>query len=98
MFERIAADEALWRQTIDALLDADVRNPPYNISSGCSEGYACAQNIASMLSWFVQTNVSTGGLGRHRSFADDYFSYLASKVDSETGLWCTPVTPVPLTG
>jgi len=90
MFEQIAADEALWKQTIDALLNADVSKPPYNISSGCGEGYACAQNIASMLSWFIQTNSSTGGLVRHRPFADGYFPYLSSKADAKTGLWCTP--------
>lgn len=95
MFERVAGDETLWKQTIDALLNADVSKPPYNISSGCDEGYACAQNIASMLSWFIQTNSSTGGLARHRSFADGYFPYLSSKADlTKTGLWYDTIPPV----
>lgn len=95
MFERVAGDETLWKQTIDALLNADVSKPPYNISSGCDEGYACAQNIASMLSWFIQTNSSTGGLARHRSFADGYFPYLSSKADlTKTGLWYDTIQPV----
>jgi hypothetical protein len=67
------------------LLHADDVLPPYNISSGCNEGYACAQNIASLASWWIQTNESTGGLVRHSKFLSWYYSYLRAQTDPATG-------------
>jgi hypothetical protein len=89
LFERIAATPSLWEPTVHALLHADDVLPPLNISSGCSDGYPCAQNIASLASWWIQTNTSTGGLNRHASFLSWYFKYLRSQTDPVTGLWCT---------
>ena len=62
---------------------------------GCSSGYGCAQNIASLLSWQIQTNSSTvpglgGGLLRNKPFVDWYVKHLNAKADAESGLWCTP--------
>jgi hypothetical protein len=51
---QIASTPSLWESTVGGLLNEDVSPAPYNITSGCNEGYACAQNIASLLSWFVQ--------------------------------------------
>ena len=90
MFERIAATPSLWAPTVHALLHADDAAPPANISAGCHEGYACAQNIASLASWWIQTNASTGGLVRHAPFLSWYFQYLRNEADPATGLWCTP--------
>ena len=59
MFERIASTPSLWEPTVHGLLHADDAQPPDNITSGCHEGYACAQNIASLASWWIQTNAST---------------------------------------
>ena len=73
-----------------ALLHADDAPPAVNISSGCDEGYACAQNIASLASWWIQTNASTAGLDRHAPFLAWYFKYLRAQADPATGLWCTP--------
>ena len=49
------------------------------VSCGCHDGYACAQNIASLLSWLIQTNGSAvaglgGGLTRHRAFVEWFVS------------------------
>jgi hypothetical protein len=88
MFERIAATPSLWEPTVHGLLHADDTLPPVNISSGCHEGYSCAQNIASLASWWIQTNASTNGLVRHEKFLTWYFKYLRAQTDPETGLWC----------
>ena len=40
---------------------------------GCDERCACAQNIASLPSWWFQTNASTAGLDRHAPFLAWYF-------------------------
>jgi hypothetical protein len=90
MFEKIASTPSLWEPTVHALLHADDVLPPMNVSSGCSEGYACAQNIASLASWWIQTNASTGGLVRHSAFLSWYYEYLRAQTDPETGLWCIP--------
>jgi len=90
MFERIASTPSLWEPTVHGLLHADDAQPPDNITSGCHEGYACAQNIASLASWWIQTNASTAGLVRHREFLSWYFRYLRAQTDPATGLWCIP--------
>jgi hypothetical protein len=90
LFEQIAATPSLWEPTVHGLLHADDTLPPMNISSGCNEGYACAQNIASLASWWIQTNQSTGGLERHAKFLSWYYSYLRQQTDPATGLWCIP--------
>ena len=87
MFERIASTPSLWEPTVHGLLHADDAQPPDNITSGCHEGYACAQNIASLASWWIQTNASTAGLVRHREFLSWYFRYLRAQTDPATGLW-----------
>eukprot|EP00041_Stephanoeca_diplocostata_P005893 m.70808 g.70808 ORF g.70808 m.70808 type:complete len:401 (-) comp16059_c0_seq8:1282-2484(-) len=89
LFEAIVSDTAVWQATIDALLNVDSKKPPMNISSGCSTGYPCAQNIASLMSWFMMTNASTNGLGRHVNFVNDYYTFLAGKADASSGLWCS---------
>ena len=88
LFERIAATQSLWQPTVHGLLHADDALPPMNITSGCHEGYACAQNIASLASWWIQTNVSQHGIIRHAPFLSWYFKYLREQSDPETGLWC----------
>ena len=90
LFEKIAATPSLWEPTVHSLLHVDDTLPPLNITSGCSEGYSCAQNIASLASWWIQTNQSTGGLERHSKFLSWYYNYLRSQTDPSTGLWCTP--------
>ena len=90
MFEKIASTPSLWEPTVHGLLHADDAQPPDNITSGCHEGYACAQNIASLASWWIQTNASTAGLVRHREFLSWYFRYLRAQTDPATGLWCIP--------
>lgn len=89
MFEEIASSPSLWAATVDALLNIDAHAAPDNITSGCKDGYQCAQNIASLLSWFIQTNSSTGGLSRYPEFISWYLGHLAQKADPSTGLWCT---------
>jgi hypothetical protein len=67
LFDRIAATPALWEPTVAALLDADAQLPPANISAGCSDGYSCGQNVASLLAWQIITNGSAaigGGMDR----------------------------------
>lgn len=76
--------------TVHALLHADDALPPMNISSGCSEGYSCAQNIASLASWWIQTNSSQNGIVRHAPFLTWYYQYLRAQTDPVTGLWCIP--------
>lgn len=89
MFERIAATSSLWEPTISAFLNVDSTPIPVNISSGCDTGYGCGQNIGSLVSWFIQTNTSTGGLDTYAPFIKWYFNYLTEQADSNTGLWCT---------
>lgn len=86
LFEKIAGTPAMWQPWVDALLNANIKPPPANISSGCNDGYPCAQNIASPMAWLMMTNRN----GSFASFQDWYFRYLKSKVDPSTGLWCTP--------
>jgi hypothetical protein len=89
LFEQIASTASLWEPTVKGLLDVDVTKAPYNITSGCDTGGACAKNIASLLSWFIQTNSSTGGLHKHAGFVRWYLQYLTKQAESATGLWCT---------
>ena len=89
MFENIAVTPSLWEPTVLQLLNVDATAPPSNISAGCSSGYPCAQNIASLASWWTQTNNSTAGLTRHAPFLTWYYKYLRSATDPATGLWCT---------
>jgi len=89
MFEHIAATPSLWESTLHALLNVDSESPPFNISSGCNSGYSCAQNVASLLSWFIQTNSSTGTIDSYAPFVRWYFSYLTEQADPNTGFWCT---------
>lgn len=92
MFDRIAATPSLWAQTVDALLDEDVTPAPSNITSGCSEGYSCAQNIASLVAWQILTNGSHahgGGMVKYAKFVSWYLQHLTAQADSRSGLWCT---------
>lgn len=90
LFERIASTPSLWQPTVHGLLHRDDADPGMNITSGCGEGYACAQNIASLASWWIQTNTSQRGLVRHAPFLSWYFAYLRNQTDPKTGLWCIP--------
>ena len=90
LFEKIASTPSLWEPTVHGLLHVDDTLPPLNITSGCHSGYDCAQNIASLASWWIQTNQSMGGLVRHAKFLSWYYSYLRSQTDPTTGLWCIP--------
>lgn len=90
LFDGIAATPSLWQPTIQGLLDVDARPPSPNISAGCSSGYQCAQNIASLASWYIQTNSTFAGLSSYASFMRWYFKYLRMAADPITGLWCTP--------
>jgi len=94
LFDHIAETPGLWQPTVDALLNVDASGapPPFNITAGCSSGYSCAQNIASLLSWQVMTNDSKahgGGMARHAAFASWYLQYLAAHADPVSGLWCS---------
>eukprot|EP00039_Didymoeca_costata_P033249 m.41520 g.41520 ORF g.41520 m.41520 type:complete len:393 (+) comp9774_c0_seq2:31-1209(+) len=89
LFDHIAETEALWEPTIHALLNIDANNAPDNITSGCDSGYPCAQNIASLQSWYIMTNKSMSGLTTYRPFVQWYYKYLVSQADPVTGLWCT---------
>lgn len=92
LFEHIASTPTLWEPTISALLNEDATPAPFNITSGCNSGYSCAQNIASLVSWFVQTNGSSafgGGVVRHKAFIHWYLQFLQKQADPITGLWCT---------
>jgi len=89
MFDKIASTPSLWEPTIQALLNVDETPAPENITSGCNSGYPCAQNIASLASWYIQTNSSTGLLEEYRPFMEWYFPYLKSVADPVTGLWCS---------
>ena len=59
--------------------------PPRNITAGCADGYPCAQNIASLASWWIQTNTSQHGLARHAPFLSWYYKYLRAQTDPGTG-------------
>lgn len=88
MFDSIASTPALWEPTVQALLDVDKTPAPYNITSGCRDAYSCAQNIASLLSWYIQTNGTAGGLAQYAPFVRWWFEFLHGAADPATGLWC----------
>ena len=74
LFDQIAATPSLWEPTISALLNVDgLPRIPNNISSGCSTGYPCAQNIASLMSWQIETNATFGGLAAYPDFVQWYY-------------------------
>lgn len=67
LFDHIASTPVLWQPTVQGLLDVDAVPAPENITSGCSNGYSCAQNIASLVAWQVITNNNSrfgGGMQR----------------------------------
>ena len=87
LFEQLAGNESMWAWWIESLLNADVALPPENVTSGCSSGYDCAQNIASPMAWLVMTDRNSSFL----PFQRWYYQYLSAHgVDRATGLWCTP--------